>query len=209
MIVKAVVRFVNRFCRLGEILAGIEFSVIDSKVVGDNVVHAVKLAGEKEEVRSRIKALRSSGDFRLLDTTRSGSSGLLIACTTRCPLHRILYQGSLGVFLARYTVGEDGVAEAVLIGPRRDVEKLIGKLRPYAEIKSVKMDKLSLGVDLTEKQRTILRRAIELGYYAIPRKVGLIELSKELGIPKSTLAEALRRIEAKAVRLLLELYETG
>ncbi len=52
---------------------------------------------------------------------------------------------------------------------------------------------------LTEKQELALIYAYLRGYYNFPRKVSLKELAKRLGISVSTLAEFLRRAEAKVV----------
>jgi len=52
---------------------------------------------------------------------------------------------------------------------------------------------------LTEKQELALIYAYLRGYYSFPRKVSLKELAKRLGISVSTLAEFLRRAEAKVV----------
>jgi hypothetical protein len=52
---------------------------------------------------------------------------------------------------------------------------------------------------LTEKQELALIYAYFMGYYNFPRKVSLKDLAKKLGISVSTLAEFLRRAEAKVV----------
>jgi len=52
---------------------------------------------------------------------------------------------------------------------------------------------------LTEKQELALIYAYLKGYYSFPRKVSLKDLAKKLGISVSTLAEFLRRAEAKVV----------
>lgn len=62
----------------------------------------------------------------------------------------------------------------------------------------------SRGVDemdymLTEKQELALIYAYLRGYYNFPRKVSLKDLAKKLGISVSTLAEFLRRAEAKVI----------
>lgn len=49
---------------------------------------------------------------------------------------------------------------------------------------------------LTDRQEEVLRSAIELGYYDLPRQCTMTELAEELGIAKSTCSELLQRIEA-------------
>ncbi len=63
---------------------------------------------------------------------------------------------------------------------------------------------LSHGLDeydywLTEKQEEMLIVAYLMGYYSFPRRISLRELAERLGISVSTLAEHLRRAEAKVV----------
>ncbi len=50
---------------------------------------------------------------------------------------------------------------------------------------------------LTRRQREILLRAIEEGYYDFPRRVTLSELAERLGISKSYLSETLMKVESK------------
>jgi len=52
---------------------------------------------------------------------------------------------------------------------------------------------------LTQRQEYALLHAYLRGYYRYPRKVSLKELAEELGMAVSTLAELLRRAEAKVI----------
>ncbi len=52
---------------------------------------------------------------------------------------------------------------------------------------------------LTEKQEMMLLLAYAAGYYRFPRKISLRELAEKLGVSVSTLAEHLRRAEAKVI----------
>lgn len=53
---------------------------------------------------------------------------------------------------------------------------------------------------LTEGQQTIVRTAVELGYYDIPRKTTYEEIGEELGVTAATVGEHLRKAEAKLVQ---------
>lgn len=48
---------------------------------------------------------------------------------------------------------------------------------------------------LTERQREVLRAAVEHGYYETPRRCSLTELADKIGIAKSTCSGMLQRIE--------------
>jgi predicted DNA binding protein len=55
---------------------------------------------------------------------------------------------------------------------------------------------------LTMKQLNSLINAIELGYYAIPRKVTIGEIAKLLGVSRSTYEEHLRKAEVKLIQAM-------
>lgn len=53
---------------------------------------------------------------------------------------------------------------------------------------------------LTDRQKEILRTAITLGYYDIPRSTSQRDLATELGLSRGTIGEHLRRAEAKIIQ---------
>ncbi len=52
---------------------------------------------------------------------------------------------------------------------------------------------------LTDKQRTILLSAYNLGYYDIPRRFDSEHLAQKLNLGKSTVAEHLRKAEQRLI----------
>lgn len=52
---------------------------------------------------------------------------------------------------------------------------------------------------LTDRQRRTLRKAIEIGYYEIPRRGSVAEIADALGCSQSTVGEHLRKAEAKVM----------
>jgi predicted DNA binding protein len=60
---------------------------------------------------------------------------------------------------------------------------------------------------LTGKQLEIFRLACNYGYYETPKKITLAELADRTGIAPSTLAEHLRKAEAKLLPILLKLMQ--
>lgn len=57
---------------------------------------------------------------------------------------------------------------------------------------------------LTERQREIVRAAVEEGYYDTPRKCSLTELAESVGIAKSTCSSTLHRAEEAIVKEFVE-----
>ncbi|MCL4420199.1 MAG: helix-turn-helix domain-containing protein [Candidatus Thermoplasmatota archaeon] len=58
--------------------------------------------------------------------------------------------------------------------------------------------------ELTKKQATVLKKANDLGYFDIPRKLTMKQFSIELGISPASTHRILKRIERKAIIKLLE-----
>ncbi|MFH2105774.1 MAG: helix-turn-helix domain-containing protein [Candidatus Micrarchaeota archaeon] len=78
------------------------------------------------------------------------------------------------------------------------------------EVKSLGMFKTSGFFDLTsakevltDKQLEVFSKACDWGYYEIPKKVSIEELAEKLDLSPSTLAEHLRKAEAKLMPVLL------
>ena len=57
---------------------------------------------------------------------------------------------------------------------------------------------------LTKKQIEVFSKACDWGYYEIPKKITIEELSVKLGISPPTMAEHLRKAEAKLMPILLK-----
>ncbi|MFB6360081.1 MAG: helix-turn-helix domain-containing protein [Halobacteriales archaeon] len=96
-------------------------------------------------------------------------------------------------------IGEDGVTMS-LVGPQ---EAIAGTLEEY-ESEGVSPDLRKLGEyqgraepldELTDRQREVLETAFEMGYYEVPREVSNEEVSAELDLDSSTVAEHLQRAE--------------
>jgi len=57
---------------------------------------------------------------------------------------------------------------------------------------------------LTNKQLSLLKLALESGYYEWPRKTNIVELSEELGISRAAVTKLLRRAEKRIVSSTLK-----
>lgn len=53
---------------------------------------------------------------------------------------------------------------------------------------------------LTDGQRSLVERALDLGYYDTPRECTLTELADDVGLAKSTCSETLHRAEGKIIQ---------
>jgi len=74
-------------------------------------------------------------------------------------------------------------------------------------VRDVRTDGTTVPVDvgeLTEKQRTTVVRAVELGYYATPRRATLETLCEEFDVSKSAVSQRLGKAESTIVRQIVE-----
>jgi len=102
-------------------------------------------------------------------------------------------------FLTDATATEGGGLEWRLLAPKRlSVESLVRTLKERGitvELAAIKTVRGS--GSLTERQERVLSLAFELGYFEFPKKIGLTELAKKLGVSKAALSETLRTGEEK------------
>ena len=63
--------------------------------------------------------------------------------------------------------------------------------------------------DLTARQEQIAKISLELGYFEFPKKIGIEELAKRLGISAGTLSEILRRAEKNILSRYFEEHSHG
>ena len=80
---------------------------------------------------------------------------------------------------------------------RIDVRLLLDKLTP-AEITAENPCRM------TDVQTETVKRALELGYYEIPRGVTLVEIAEEMDVSHQSLSERLRRAHGRMVAQMLE-----
>jgi predicted DNA binding protein len=102
--------------------------------------------------------------------------------------------------------GADGEMRLEVAGEQDALRELVADLPDRL---SVSVDRLgeydasreSQATALTDRQQEVLDVARERGYYEIPRRASVRELADELGCSKSTVADHLRKVEARLVAL--------
>jgi len=100
----------------------------------------------------------------------------------------------------------DGVATLDVVGlPRRITalgEVFDGMAIDYT-IAHIR-DELPVRERLTQKQRRLVARAIEMGYYDTPRACSLTDLAESMDLAKSTISETLHRAEEVLIKEALK-----
>lgn len=102
-------------------------------------------------------------------------------------------------FLTDATATEGGGLEWRLLAPRRDaVESLVKKLKDRGiDVELAAIRTVTGSGALTDRQERVISLAYQLGYFEFPRKIGLSELAKKLGVSKAALSETLHMGEEK------------
>lgn len=96
----------------------------------------------------------------------------------------------------------DGTVEVEVTAPRADLSELASQFERFGmdyEVVAIR-HAVDPGGLLTERQREVVRAAVDAGYYDTPRETSLTALADDLGVAKSTLSETLHRAEEKIVK---------
>ncbi len=99
----------------------------------------------------------------------------------------------------------EAVAALIHHATRGSKEGSLQRVRPT----DVFADHATAGGLLTDVQFATLEAAVRIGYYEIPRPVGLSDLARELDVSKAAVGERLRRAEAKLVHTFMDAVRNG
>lgn len=99
-----------------------------------------------------------------------------------------------------------GIENEAVIVERRYVDTLKKELMYLGDLISYKVMRIDINdflksmLILTPQERYVILKAINEGYYEIPRKIHLEDLSKSTGLSKATLEEYIRKAEMKIMK---------
>ncbi|MFB6302075.1 MAG: helix-turn-helix domain-containing protein [Haloferacaceae archaeon] len=175
------------------------FTVLAALGGDDEGVGLLEIAADDpEDVLADIEA---AAGITALEPIRVAGSEALVQFQTSEPLLLTVVHSS-GIPLEPPVTIVDGAASLEVTAPRDRLSTLADQLdavgMPF-EVKYVRQT-VDPGELLTEGQREILTRAVDLGYYDTPRECTLTELADALGVAKSTASERLHRAEEKAIK---------
>jgi len=181
----------HKDCVLTRIAADFETDVQIEELHDELVTFVITFHGDVREVPD---ALADSDQVKHVE--RLGDGNFLVTKAS-CGAYSAIDQNH-GIIRRRNFIGANRRVYTVLFFRREDLRAMIEDFR---EVGTVTLGKLSQfddsGVRLTDRQREVIERALEAGYFEWPREVTTEELAAQLDITRATLLEHLRKAESK------------
>lgn len=156
-------------------------SIIDfdiSEIVSDNNKYSIYLISMLQEAENTmISKLRAKGTSIIGTTIRDGKE-----------IYDVIVPRDVKTLVVDAIIKDDRVK--IINFVEKDVnEEIIFKV----------ISRNSFEMLLTEKERMLLRKARELGYFNVPRDRNSQELAKQLGVSKMNISFSLRKILKKSL----------
>jgi len=178
----------------------------------DEETYRIEFVGTNaDSVEAELAERSPVQDYQLLQET---AAGYLFALTVDTPSPALLAEAGVNL---RSLIAEDGEVRLVIEAPEdTDIAGLQATLADHyerAELVSKqhgRSDRLAAGYDelldanLTERQRAVIERADELGYFMWPREATAEDVADDLDISSATFHQHLRAAEGKLVTAFLD-----
>ena len=154
------------------------------------------------------KALENSNPaFELLEVVSQSKNAALIKAQTLGPLPRIFSSNEEVWWISPTYVNRNGM-KITLKGTRKGMRSVREELfKLVGNGYKVKLGSESIHnpefIDLLpEKQRAVLNKAVEMGYYNRPRKCTQRDIAREMNVKQATISEHLQSAESKIINSL-------
>jgi predicted DNA binding protein len=169
-----------------------------------NITHLVEITSEKKSAKDLTKKLRRTSSVTESNVTRVGAKRVVgIVTSNNCKVGLIILKskrktGVVGVSQA-LTVS-DSLMSYKLYMNGDEIPELLQSLHnggvPY---KISMIEKLAAPKAITPQQKRVLKTALELGYYATPKRISTEDLSKQVGLSPNAVSQTLRIAERKII----------
>ena len=149
------------------------------------------------QVKELIESMESVDHLK--SSEMEHGRAILIVSTRDCGGCRALVESNC--FLISATAGKGGWVEwKMIIDEKKQLKKLVENLEGRGvdtELKQITA--IEEKETLTDRQKTILKKALERGYFEFPKRIGIRELAKMFGISTASVSETLRRGQKKII----------
>ncbi|MFD1562632.1 helix-turn-helix domain-containing protein [Haloarchaeobius amylolyticus] len=153
------------------------------------------------DIGAVVRTMDNYDDVTNIDLLQRTDDSVLIQFETSSPILLFPVREAGTPLELPFTVS-DGAVDWEITAARERLSLLADQLREFDisfDVKSV-THRIETTQLLSDKQTTLVQRAIELGYYDTPRRVTLTELADDVDIAKSTCSETLHRAEEKIIK---------
>jgi hypothetical protein len=148
------------------------------------------------------ETIENMEDIDFVSVSRNeGTKVKMIVGTSHCLGCRALAQAE--AFLLSAKVLDDGWVEWRVVHENREaLDNLIGRLEKAGMgTRVVEITDYRDRESLTKEQQKVLKTALESGYYDFPKRVGVRELARKLGVSTAYISYTLRSAQKKSIQL--------
>jgi len=161
----------------------------------------VDVTSEATEAAELRRSVRSSRDVVDTDLADVGSKRVMGVVTSRgCKVCTELMEADSVSFISAAVTEKDCSMAYKLFLTREGVPRLLHNLsKARIDYRLREISSAHPRAELTERQRSVLKSAWELGLYDYPRRITNDELAARIGVGSGTLSEILKRAEKKVI----------
>lgn len=169
------------------------------------------VVGDVERGRADyIAAIESVETIREYDVTPVDDRSFYVYAREAADEHarrfRELFAGTELLVVPPIEYGDEGEMVLEMAGEQGELGTVLERFPDHLAVSVNRLgeydaDRETRATALTERQAEVLSVARERGYYEIPRRTSVREIADELDCSKSTVADHLRKAEARLVRL--------
>jgi len=185
--------------KLNEEFSHLTFNILSKYLIGENIGNALfEIKGIKlDPFITKFKSFMSLSSFQIL---HQGDDFLILNVKIKDPwILNALVKNEL-LFLYPLNV-INGTIRVTAIAEREKIDRFLDEL----EVKNIQFNIKRIGQYqyervLTNRQTRLLEKLYKSGYYEVPRRISLTDLSKQLDISPSALSESIRRVHRKLAK---------
>lgn len=175
---------------------GLALEVVSGYTEGKNVEGLIKSNYSSEDLEKLQEEFTAFEYVKAFNVLESGYAKIVID-SAEFPLAQLIHTvGAFYIYPIRFFEGKEICT--VVFENKQKLQTVLESL-PY-DWKIVRIGNVNLRFDLEEltpQQLKAVNLAIEKGYFEIPKKINLEELSKQMKLSRTTFLEHLRKAEKK------------
>lgn len=175
--------------------ADIGIKVLTCSMMDDNSGYSmIQITDENNSV---VEGYHKADHGECTITKTANNRYIAMIVNRKCTLSAIINRH--GCFLSSAVPRSETLIEWTIIGPNsRKIHDLIADMRSEGyNVGMVSSESHEVVSTLSPKQESCFDMAMDLGYYDVPKRISLDELSRIIGCSKSTLNVTLRTAEKK------------